>query len=108
MNDSSIAGKRRRRLSLTAGAFAIGALMTMGGVAAPNTVSPRADAALLAKGISPHPIKLIVPEVRPLSAMALLGRKLFNDTNLSGSGKMACASCHDDAHCLWAAECRAR
>jgi cytochrome c peroxidase len=98
VNDSSIAGKRRRRLSLTAGAFAIGALMTMSGVAAPNAATTRSDAATLAKGINPHPVKLVVPEVRPLSAMALLGRKLFHDTNLSGSGKMACSSCHDDAH----------
>ncbi len=30
--------------------------------------------------------------------MAQLGRKLFYDPGLSGSGKMACASCHDPAH----------
>jgi cytochrome c peroxidase len=34
----------------------------------------------------------------PLSAMARLGKKIFFDPNLSGSGKMACASCHDPAH----------
>ncbi len=30
--------------------------------------------------------------------MALLGRTLFFDTSLSGSGKQACASCHSPAH----------
>ena len=34
----------------------------------------------------------------PLSAMAELGRKIFYDVKLSGSGKMACASCHDPGH----------
>ena len=31
---------------------------------------------------------------QPLSAMAELGRKIFYDTSLSGSGKLSCASCH--------------
>jgi cytochrome c peroxidase len=31
----------------------------------------------------------------PLTAMAMLGKKIFFDTSLSGSGKMSCASCHD-------------
>jgi cytochrome c peroxidase len=31
----------------------------------------------------------------PLTAMAMLGKKIFFDTTLSGSGKMSCASCHD-------------
>jgi len=30
--------------------------------------------------------------------MAQLGRRVFNDPNLSSSGKLACASCHDPAH----------
>ncbi|MFT4047500.1 MAG: cytochrome c peroxidase [Solimonas sp.] len=33
-----------------------------------------------------------------LSAPAELGRKLFFDPTLSGSGRMSCASCHDPAH----------
>ena len=32
------------------------------------------------------------------AALAALGRKLFNDVSLSGSGQMACATCHDPAH----------
>jgi cytochrome c peroxidase len=32
------------------------------------------------------------------AAMAALGRALFFDKSLSGSGSMACASCHDPAH----------
>ncbi|MCP1118966.1 cytochrome-c peroxidase [Robbsia andropogonis] len=34
----------------------------------------------------------------PLSAMAQLGKQLFFEKSLSGSGKMACASCHDPSH----------
>ncbi|HEX4299266.1 MAG TPA: cytochrome c peroxidase [Gammaproteobacteria bacterium] len=41
------------------------------------------------------PVALIHPPQRPLSAMAELGRKLFHDPRLSGSGRMSCAGCHD-------------
>jgi cytochrome c peroxidase len=34
----------------------------------------------------------------PLSAMAQLGKEIFYDQNLSGSGRMSCASCHSPAH----------
>jgi cytochrome c peroxidase len=37
-----------------------------------------------------------VPKAR--SAAAQLGKRLFFDTSLSASGKLACASCHDPAH----------
>ncbi|SDT32139.1 cytochrome-c peroxidase [Bradyrhizobium canariense] len=33
-----------------------------------------------------------------LSAVAQLGRKMFFDPSLSGSGQLACASCHSPAH----------
>lgn len=33
-----------------------------------------------------------------LSAVAQLGKALFFDQSLSGSGRMSCASCHDPAH----------
>jgi cytochrome c peroxidase len=33
-----------------------------------------------------------------LSAVAQLGRKMFFDPSLSGSGQLACASCHNPAH----------
>jgi len=32
------------------------------------------------------------------AALATLGRKLFSNPSLSGSGRMACATCHDPAH----------
>jgi cytochrome c peroxidase len=72
----------------------------MGGAAAttPKTVETQPDSVLLAQGINPHPVKLTIPPARPLSAMAQLGRKLFHDPSLSGSGQLACSSCHDPAH----------
>ncbi|HUA22832.1 MAG TPA: cytochrome c peroxidase [Steroidobacteraceae bacterium] len=53
------------------------------------------DALWLALGENPHPVKLMVPADTPLSAVALLGVRLFHDPSLSGSGRMSCASCHD-------------
>jgi cytochrome c peroxidase len=38
------------------------------------------------------------PAVVPLSATAEIGKRMFFDQSLSGSGKMACATCHDPAH----------
>ncbi len=46
-------------------------------------------------GMNPDPVQLIHPPQRPLSTMAKLGRQLFHDPRLSGSGRMSCASCHD-------------
>jgi cytochrome c peroxidase len=86
---------------MTAGALAIGILPMLTGVeAAPKSKTParQPDSVVLAKGINPHPVKLILPPARPLSAVALLGRKLFQDPRLSGSRQMSCASCHDAAH----------
>ena len=85
----------------------IGALMA--GVVAPTghaataqksvaISAPQPDSALLGQGVNPHPVKLLVPPSRPLSAMALLGRKLFHDARLSGSGQVSCSSCHDPDH----------
>ncbi|HQT42792.1 MAG TPA: cytochrome c peroxidase [Halothiobacillus sp.] len=53
------------------------------------------DSLKLAQGDNPHPVKLITPVIAPLSAMAELGKTLFYDPSLSGSGKESCASCHD-------------
>ena len=33
-----------------------------------------------------------------ISALAQIGRDMFFDPSLSGSGKLACASCHDPQH----------
>ena len=49
-------------------------------------------------GYNPHPVKLLLPAVRPLSALALLGQKIFNDPRLSASGTQSCASCHSAQH----------
>ncbi|MBB4955406.1 cytochrome c peroxidase [Agrobacterium vitis] len=38
------------------------------------------------------------PQIAPLSAVAKLGKAMFYDQSLSGSGTMSCASCHDPAH----------
>ena len=51
----------------------------------------------LSLGENPHPVRLIIPAARPLSAMAQLGKRLFYDERLSASGRMSCASCHDPA-----------
>ncbi|MBB2175077.1 cytochrome-c peroxidase [Gluconacetobacter johannae] len=48
-------------------------------------------------GGNPCPIRLQRPPAAPLSAMALVGRAIFHDPALSGSGRLSCASCHDRA-----------
>lgn len=59
--------------------------------ATPQATDPQVDTS----GINPHPVKLRLPTVHPLSAVALLGKALFFDPSLSASGKQSCASCHD-------------
>jgi cytochrome c peroxidase len=103
VSNSRSAGQWRGPLSIAVGMLAIGVLAISGSLAAPAsnaaaTAAAHDDSALLAQGINPHPVKLVVPPTHPLSAMALLGRKLFNDKRLSGSGQMSCGSCHDPAH----------
>ncbi|RIA46718.1 cytochrome c peroxidase [Hephaestia caeni] len=48
-------------------------------------------------GVNPHPIKLVRPPQRPLSALAMVGKRIFHDASLSASGRQSCASCHDPA-----------
>jgi cytochrome c peroxidase len=48
-------------------------------------------------GANPHPVKLLRPEEAPLSALAQIGEKLFNDPSLSASGRQSCATCHSAA-----------
>ncbi len=69
-------------------------LRLRGGMGAPD---PHA-AWLLAQGENPHVVPLQYPDVQPLSAMAQLGRKIFYDASLSGSGTLSCASCHSPAN----------
>ncbi|HTV87824.1 MAG TPA: cytochrome c peroxidase [Stellaceae bacterium] len=64
----------------------------------PAPVAPPLANVLLARGENPHPVHLIRPGARPLSAMAQLGRELFFDPGLSSSDKLACASCHSPQH----------
>jgi cytochrome c peroxidase len=88
-----------RTPAVIAGALIAGAVASIGSLAATvQTQTLSSESALLAKGTNPHPVKLVIPESRPLSAMAQLGRSLFHDTSLSGSGRMACSTCHDIAH----------
>jgi cytochrome c peroxidase len=49
-------------------------------------------------GANPQPVALHVPPSQPLSAVALLGKQIFNDPSLSASGKQSCASCHSPEH----------
>ncbi|HWT38440.1 MAG TPA: cytochrome c peroxidase, partial [Paraburkholderia sp.] len=49
-------------------------------------------------GANPQPVVLHVPPSQPLSAVALLGKQIFNDPSLSASGKQSCASCHSPEH----------
>ncbi|WP_336762515.1 cytochrome c peroxidase [Asaia sp. VD9] len=52
------------------------------------------DCAPAPDGSNPCPVTLIRPPMSPLSAMAKLGKALFYDKALSGSGQLSCASCH--------------
>ncbi|MEW9624610.1 cytochrome-c peroxidase [Rhodanobacter geophilus] len=49
-------------------------------------------------GSNPHPVHLRLPRPQPLSAVARLGKALFFDPMLSGSGRQSCASCHSPAY----------
>ncbi|WP_267393664.1 MULTISPECIES: cytochrome c peroxidase [unclassified Sphingomonas] len=49
-------------------------------------------------GANPHPVVLIRPPVQPLTALATIGQRIFNDPSLSASGQQSCASCHSAAH----------
>jgi cytochrome c peroxidase len=49
-------------------------------------------------GANPHPVHLMRPRARPLSALAQLGQQIFFDPSLSQSGTQSCASCHSPDH----------
>lgn len=48
-------------------------------------------------GTNPHPVRLVRPAAVGLSPIARIGRDIFFDERLSGSGRMACATCHEPA-----------
>jgi cytochrome c peroxidase len=74
---------------------------------APRTPSARALAlalpALLAGCGSGGPV-VAAPSPQPLSALARLGERIFHDPSLSASGRMSCATCHDEAHAFTPAD----
>ncbi len=75
--------------------------MALAGLGAGPAAPPSMDAAArakLARGENPWPAPLHRPQAAPLSAMAQLGLKIFDDASLSSSGKLSCASCHQPAH----------
>lgn len=63
-----------------------------------QAAAPASNAAAVDPGVNPNPVELRLPPDRPLSAVALLGRRIFFDPKLSASGQQSCASCHDPAH----------
>jgi cytochrome c peroxidase len=89
---------RAGRLALALGAAGIAGAMLVacGG-------SSSGGSAVALPGAAPAPISASVPAAAPAPASALslsaqVGQKMFFDKNLSGSGAMSCASCHDPAH----------
>jgi len=89
---TSIAGVLLGALLLAAAGFLVWSPVPLS-----TWVSEPRDALWLALGENPHPVKLMVPADPTLSAVALLGARLFHDPTLSGSGRLSCASCHDPA-----------
>lgn len=82
----------RKRLRLHG--VVLGVVCIAGGVVGGLLVQRSAYAGDDASGLNPHPVQLRRPPVAPLSAVARLGKALFFDPVLSGSGRQSCASCH--------------
>jgi cytochrome c peroxidase len=75
---------RSRILAAALAAFAVAGLVACGnGKESPNATTSTGTASAT---------------TQKLSLAAQVGQKLFFDKTLSGSGKMACATCHDPAH----------
>ena len=60
---------------------------------------------MLSANTGAQPVPLVAPVIAPsvpaadtLSPSARIGKLMFFDKNLSASGKMACATCHDPGH----------
>lgn len=89
-----------RRLALAAG---VGTLL-LAGTGGVFIAFPRHVPAFLDRtieditGANPHPVTLLRPAVQPLSLLANVGQRIFNDPRLSASGKQSCASCHSADH----------
>lgn len=72
--------------------FIVFGLIAFGAPARAASCDPAAD------GSNPCPHVFRRPPVQPLSVMAQVGKAMFLDRALSGSGKISCASCHDPAN----------
>lgn len=90
----------RRLLLWVPAVVMLAALLLIGALvlqpqSAPAFIAPTLEDAT---GANTRPIALLRPAAQPLSALAQIGRILFNDPRLSASGKQSCASCHSPAH----------
>jgi cytochrome c peroxidase len=75
---------------LTGGAFPVGIAWPQGSIASPPETGRSADEEpFYSRSFEPMP---------DAAALAALGAQLFSDPALSGSGKIACATCHDPKH----------
>ena len=92
MTDGSVEGTAERRLAARRVLLRSGALLASALLIGPFVLPVRAQA------VNPHPYRLQLPPARPLSAMAKLGKRLFNDARLSGSGRISCGNCHSAGH----------
>ncbi len=88
-----------RAIACAAAALALsGAVAARGTLVGPAVRGTQSDAAIraeLASGLNPYPVNLVRPPAQPLSEAAEIGRQIFSDPSLSGSGRLSCASCHD-------------
>lgn len=88
---SSSRRRVRRSLRLAALTLVFGGLLTAcGGGGSGNSAAEASGAATTSSAGTDE-------ADAGLSAVALLGKSIFADPSLSGSGKVACASCHDPA-----------
>ncbi len=85
-------------LIVVLGACAAVAAILQSPVPVANWLSNPQASLTLAQGGNPAPIRFDLPQAKPLTAMALLGKQIFYDPSLSASGKVACATCHDPRH----------
>ncbi|HEY1857105.1 cytochrome c peroxidase [Acidocella sp.] len=85
-------------LIVTLGVCAAGGWVLQSPIPLADWVSNPVASFQLAQGENPAPVQLVRP-VPPaqFSAVAEVGQQIFFDTSLSGSGKLACASCHEPA-----------
>ena len=93
-------GSFKRALRVIAGVL-VACILVGGGYALTHPErmpAPAGDWIQELTGFNAHPVTLILPPNRPLSAMAQLGHDIFFDKSLSASGKQSCASCHSPDH----------